>query len=239
MTGVGSLLYRSEVPVTDKITILIPKVGDVIDREDDYYAEVSMLTAMPVDYMVQLDDIGIMYDEINEYDLLFILWNSLLEADTGMVFKDIDLRLFQMAVHTETGQPVLYDEENDIVIDRVVHTKIATVLREIHHLERNNKKPGNDEARKYLIERARKKQKRNRKRKQQSQLGQLITAMVNTEEFKYGYEGTRELTIYQFNESVRQIQHKVDYNNIMHGVYAGTVDPKGVSQDSLNWLIHK
>ena len=81
--------------------------------------------------------------------------------------------------------------------------------------------------------------KRQKKRRQASQLTQLITAMVNTEQFKYGYEGTRELSIYQFNESVRQIQHKVDYDNRMHGIYAGTVDPKGMSQDDLNWLIHK
>lgn len=239
MTQNGSLLYKDEVQVTDDITILIPKVGEVIDREEEYYAEVSMLSAMPADYMVQLDDIGIRYDEINEYELFFILFNSIRENDTGMVFKDLDLNRFEPAVHRESGQPVLYDEVDDIVIDRVVHTKIADLLRRIHRLEKNEKMPGNEEARKYLIERARKKAKRDRRRRRQSQLEQLITAMVNTEEFKYDYVGTRELTIYQFNESVRQIQHKVDYNNIMHGVYAGTVDPKSISQDSLNWLIHK
>lgn len=241
MTGGSgtSFLYKDEVPVTDKIIVRIPKVGDILDDEEGYYAEVSMLTAMPVDYMVQLDDIKINYDEINEYDLLFILFESIRQIDRGMVFKDLDLGKFHPAVHRESGIPVLYDDINDIVIDRVVHTKIADTLREIHHLEKNNRKPGNEEARKFLIERARKKQRRNRRRKHKSQLGQLITAMVNTEQFKYGYDGVRELSIYQFNESVRQIQHKVDYDNIMHGVYAGTVDPKGIGQDSLNWMIHK
>ena len=239
MTQTGSLLYKTEVPVTDRIILKIPTVGEIIDREDDYYAEVSMLTAMPADYMVQLDDLKINYDEINEYDLFFILFKSIQENDTGMVFKDLDLGKFEFAVNKESGQPVLYDETDDIVIDRVIHTKIADILRKMHRLEKNTKKPGNEEARQYLIERARKKARRARRSQRQSQLEQLITAMVNTEEFKYGYEGTRELTIYQFNESVRQIQHKVDYNNIMRGVYAGTVDPKSVGQDALNWLIHK
>lgn len=238
MTQHSSFLYSDEVPITDKIIIKIPKVGDIIDKEDEYYAQVSMLAASPVDYMVQLDDLGINYDEINEYDLLFILFNSIRDNDTGLVFKDLDLSKFEFAVHRDTGAPVLYDEEEDIVIDRVVHTRIADTLRKLHHIEKNTKKPGNEEARKYLIERARKKAKR-KKRQSQSQLEQLIVAMVNTEQFKYGYEGTRELTIYQFNESVRQIQHKVDYDNIMRGVYAGTVDPKSINQDALNWLIHK
>ena len=90
-----------------------------------------------------------------------------------------------------------------------------------------------------MLERARKKMQRNKTRSTDSQLEQLIVALVNTEEFKYDYESTRNLSIYQFNESVRQIIHKVDYNNRMHGVYAGTVDPKGFSHDELNWLIHK
>lgn len=233
------LLYASEVPVTDKISIMIPKVGEVLDHEDEYYSAVYMLTAMPIDYMVQLDDMGIDFSEINDYDLFLILFSGVSTIDTSLVFGNLDLSKFELATHIETGNPVLYDEENDIVIDRVVQTKIANTLRKLHHLEKDIRKPGNDAAKKYMLERARKKLKRNKKRKQESQLEQLIVAMVNTEQFKYGYEGTRELSIYQFNESVRQIQHKVDYDNKMHGIYAGTVDPKSISQDDLNWLIHK
>ena len=49
----------------------------------------------------------------------------------------------------------------------------------------------------------------------------------------------RELSIYQFNESVRQIIKKIDYDNKMHGIYAGTVSAKDLSQDDWNWLTHK
>ena len=235
----SSLLYSERIPITEQIAIRLPTIGEIIDHEDAYYTEVSMLTAMPADFMVQLDDMGVDFTEINDYDLFIILSATIQAIDTGLVFDGIDLKKFAIGHHIETGAPVLCDEEDDIVIDRVVHTKIADTLRKIHHLEKNNKKPANQEAKDYLLERARKKAKRNRKRKQTSQLDQLIVAMVNTEQFKYGYEGTRELTIYQFNESVRQIQHKVDYDNRMHGIYAGTVDPKGISQEDLNWLIHK
>ena len=60
--------------------------------------------------------------------------------------------------------------------------------------------------------------------------------MVNTEQYKYNFESTRELSIYQFNESVRQVIRKVDYNNLMYGVYTGNVNSKEISQDKLNWL---
>lgn len=238
MTGT-CLLYGRSIPITEQISLAVPTVGEILDHEDDYYALVSMLTAMPIDFMVQLDDIGVDFTTINEYELFLILFNTIREMDTKLIFGDLDLSRFELAKHIESGMPVVYDEIDNIVIDRVVHTKIANTLREIHHLEKDVRKPGNREAKEYLLERARKKLKRRKKRKERSQLQQLIVAMVNTEQFKYDFNGVRELTIYQFNESVRQIQHKIDYDNKMHGIYAGTVDPKKINQDELNWLIHK
>lgn len=238
VTGTSSLLYSRVTPVTDQIGIVIPTVGEIIDNETEYYSIVNVLTAMPIDYMVQLDDIGVDFTQINEYELFLILFSGIRELDTHLVFDGVNLKLMEIMQDTKTNMPVLYDEGNDIVIDRVTHTRIANVLRKIHNLEKNNKKPGNEDARKYMLERARRKAKR-KKKAESSQLEQLIVAMVNTEQFKYGFEGTRELSIYQFNESVRQIQHKINYDNIMRGVCAGTVDPKGISQDDLNWLVHK
>ena len=238
MTGT-CLLYGRSLPITEQISLAVPTVGEILDHEEDYYALVSMLTAMPIDFMVQLDDIGVDFTTINEYELFLILFNTIREMDTQLIFGDLDLSRFELAKHIESGMPVVYDEIDDIVIDRVVHTKIANALREMHHLEKDVRKPGNQEAKEYLLERARKKLKRRKKRREKSQLQQLIVAMVNTEQFKYDFSGVRELTIYQFNESVRQIQHKIDYDNKMHGIYAGTVDPKKINQDELNWLIHK
>lgn len=218
---------------------MIPSVGEVVENEDAYYDLVQLLTAMPIDFMVQLDDIGVDFTTVNDYDLFLMLFNGIKEKDTKLVFGGLDLRRFEPGINTETNAVVLYDEQDDLVIDRVVYTQVANILRKIHHLEKNNKKPGNEDAREYMLRRAREKAKRRKKRNTESQLEQLITAMVNTEQFKYDYEGTKELSIYQFNESVRQVQKKVDYDNRMYGVYAGTVDPKKLSQDDLSWLCHK
>ena len=98
---------------------------------------------------------------------------------------------------------------------------------------------GNEEAKKYLLERARVKRNRNKNRKEVSNLESLIIALVNTEQFKYDYDGVQNLTIYQFNESVQQIIWKIDYEHRMHGVYAGTINAKEMNQDEFNWLMHK
>lgn len=234
-----NLLYKREYPVNDAIRIQIPTVGEILDNEEEYYTMVSMLTSMPIDMMVQLDDIGVDFTSINDYELFLLLSGRLKEFDTSLVFGELDLSRYKMAVNGENGMVVLRDETTGAVIDRAIHDQIANVLRKINHLEKNTKKPANREAKEYMLLRERQKLKRRNSRATESQLEKLIVALVNTEQFHYGFEGTRELTIYQFNESVRQIIHKIDYDNRMHGVYSGTISVKELSQDDLTWLTHK
>lgn len=234
-----NLLFKREYAINQHIKIRIPTVKEVLEHEDAYYEMVYILTAMPIDMMVQLDDIGVDFTTINEYELFLLLFESLRKKDTSLIFGDLDLSPFRTAINEQNGTIVLINEETGVKIDRAIHGQIASVLRKIHHIEKNHRKPANGEAKEYMIKRARDKMRRHKNRTTDSQLEGLIVALVNTEQFHYGFEGTQELSIYQFNESVRQIIKKIDYDNKMHGVYAGTVSAKDQSQEDLNWLTHK
>lgn len=232
-------LYAKAYPVNDKISVVVPTVGQILEDEDAYFSIVTAVTATPSDFMVQLDDIGIDFSSISSFELFLLLFRSLQESDTSLVFGDLDLSKFKPAINDQNGMVVLLDSENGIMIDRAIHDQICRVLRKINHLEKNDRKPANEEAKKYMIERARLKQRRAARRKRESQLEDLIVAMVNTEQYKYGYEGTLDLTIYQFNASVYQIVKKINYDNTMIGCYAGTVNIKDLNQSDLNWLSSK
>ncbi len=234
-----NLLYQRRYAINDKIGVIIPTVGEIVDCEDEYYDMVSLLTAMPIDLMVQLDDMGIDFTTINEYELFLTTFLLIRTLDTHLIFGDLDLTKFEYCKNNQNGQTVLYDEEHEIMIDQAIHRKIAAILRTIHHIEQDRRKPANVEAKEYMLKRAREKASRRKTKVENSQLEQLITALVNTGEFKYNYETVRDLTIYQFNQSLKQIVHKNNYEHKMNGIYAGTIDPKGLSQDELNWLIHK
>lgn len=234
-----NFLYKNFYQINDKIGIVIPTVGQVIGDEDGYYGLVSALTAMPIDMMCQLDDIGVDFTTINEYDLFLMLFQGLKEQDTSLLFGDLDLTKFEMAVNNQNGNVVLFNSENDIVIYRLIHSQIASVLRKIHHIEKDRRKPANIEAKNFMLKRARDKMRLHKNRKEDSQLESLIVALVNTEQFKYNFEEAKDLSIYQFNESAHQIIKKIDYDNRMHGVYAGTISVKDLSRDDLNWLTHK
>lgn len=234
-----SLLYKDHIPINDKINVIIPTVGQIESNEDAYYNLVSIITAMPIDFMVQLDDAGIDFTQIDEYELFIILFGGLAQQDTSLIFGDLDLSKFHIDKNETNGMLIFRDDENDITIDRAIHDNIASTLRTIHHFEKDVRKPANKAAKKFMLQRARTKLKRNQNKKQKSNLESLIVAMVNKECFKYNYEDVRNISIYQFNESVRQIISVVDYEHKMQGVYAGTIDPKHMSQDEFNWLMHK
>lgn len=231
-----NLLYKRQYPITDSISIYIPTVGEILEKEDEYYGLVTSLTSMPVDMMVQLDDAGLDFATVSDYELFLLVFTGIKTRDTSLIFGDLDLSKFEMNINQESGYITLEDKENDIIIDRFIYEQIATVLRKIHHLKKNNRKPANKDAKDFMLKRAREKMKRNKNRREMSQLELLIISMVNSEQYKYNFEETLDLTIYQFNESVRQVIKKIDYDNRMHGVYAGTIDAKQLSEDDLNWL---
>ena len=233
---VANLLYKNWAPINDKIGVYIPTVGEIIDCEDDYYSLVTILTAMPIDFMVQLDDLGIDFTEINEYDLLLILFPELKSKDVSMIFGNLDLSGFELMINQQNNNIVLRDEVNDITIDRSVYSMISNTLRKIHSLERDRRKPANKEAKDYMLERARKKLRRSKNKPHESQLESLIISLVNTEQFKYDFEGTRELSIYQFNVSAQQVIKKTDYEHLMHGIYSGSISVKDINADELIWL---
>lgn len=233
-----SLLYSRYYPINDNIRIVIPSMGEILEDEDSYYTMVTLLTAMPIDMMVQLDDMGIDFSEISDYEMFLLMFPALQSRDTSLIFGDTDLTKFELAVD-EGENMVMVDTTNDIVIDRVIYGKIAGAMRKIHHLEKNKRKPGNGAAKKFMLERARAKARRYARTQHDSQVERLIIAMVNTEQFKYNFSEVKSLSVYQFNESVRQVVRKVDYDNRMHGVYSGTISVKDLPQEDLNWLVPK
>lgn len=233
------LLYKNEYAISDKIKIIIPKVRDLIKDEASYYSNITLITATPYDMMVQLDDIGIDFTKIDDFELFCAIFNQLAESDTSLIFGDLNLANFIPARINGSDEIILYDEINDITIDKTIYSQICEVLRLIHGYKRVNKRPANEEAKKFMIERARIKQKRERRKskiKTTTQLEDLIISLVNTAEFPYNYQSVLDLTIYQFNSSLYQIIDKVRFDNLMIGCYAGTIDTDKLSKDELSWI---
>ena len=234
-----NLLKVSDYKVNDNIAVHVPTVDEIFDFGDQkYYNIVQTLIATPFDLMVELDDIGIDYETITDYQLFVLMMESIAinEEDTSIFFGNLNLKSFQEAVNPQNGEKVLWDKDNDIVIDQMIALEICNAIRKIHFWKAPLGKAGNAEAKAYLIERNRKKKQRLAKKPYKSFLESMIISLVNTEEFPYNYEAVMGLSIYKLNASWRQIQKKKHWEQTMGGVYFGTVDTSKIDLEKINWL---
>ena len=234
------LLNATSVEIVPNLFLRIPTVGEILEDEDKYYGIVSSLTASPFQYMVQLDDMGIDYTQITDYQLFMMLFPMYAQSDLSLIFGDLDTSDFNVYINQDDDSQVIYSPSNNIVIDELVYNDLSDMIRKINLFEKVKSKPGNESARKYLLEKERKKQRRNAKKPRFPYLEKMVIALVNTSEFPYNYETCMDLSIYKFNQSLQQIQRKIAFDNTMVGVYAGTVDTsKMTDKDALSWIPNK
>jgi hypothetical protein len=234
-----SLLRVKEVAVNDYIKVKVPTVGEILDYgEREYYGLLMSFISTPYEMMAQLHLAGYDYEEITEFELFvnMLLGAANNKTDTSIVFGDLDLSSFLPAKSKENGDIVLLDAQNDRVIDENIHYLICEIIRKLLFSEKPKQRAGNKEAKEYLVRRAVEKYNRNKNKPYVSFLEDLIIALVNTEQFKYDYEQTMNLSLYRFNASVRQIPRKVNYDHLMSGVYAGTIKYSELNPRDLNWL---
>ena len=237
-----SLLNQSSVQITDQLSLRIPTVGEILENESAYFSLVSIMTSTPFQYMVQLDDIGIDYTTITDYEMFRLLFPVYAQQDTSVIFGDVYLKDIALYHDNSTDLDVLYSPASGIKIDELVYYNMAKAMRQVNCIKYERKKPKGEHTRKYLLEKERRHLKnleRTRKRKEfeQSEFEKLIIALVNNESFKYNYESIRNLSIYNFYQSFQQIQHEINFNNVMRGVYAGTIDTSKLQDRSvLSWI---
>lgn len=69
-----NLLRVSEYRINDKIAVHVPTVDDIFEFGDQkYYSIVQSLISTPFDLMVELDDIGIDFETITNYQLFMLM----------------------------------------------------------------------------------------------------------------------------------------------------------------------
>lgn len=234
-----NLLWVNEYKINDNISIHVPTVKEIFEYGDQkYYSMAQSLVATPFDLMVELDDIGIDYETITDYQMFLIMLESIAanENDTFILFRNLNLKDFHEAINPQNGERIFWSEENNIIIDQLIAFEICNAIRKIHFWEAPVGRAGNAEAKKYLIERNRRKKQRLARKPYKSFLENIIISLVNTEEFLYNYESVMNLSVYKLNASWRQIQKKKHWEQTMSGAYFGTVDLSKINLEKISWL---
>lgn len=237
-------LYRGiDYPINNYIVIKHPTLGDICDYgEQEYFSMVHTICSVGADMKWQLDDLGIDYTKISDFELFSnMLVHMLTKSQTKILLGDtIDFSQMQIMFNAELQENVLvqfFDTGENVQIDRYVYSAIVDAIRKIHRFKRNDELPGNESSKQILIEDAREAFEENQNKPYKSFLLPLISSMVNSEGFKYNNQNVFDMKIYPFMDAVQRIEKIKNAKLLMQSGYSGFgIDLKKVDKDTLNWM---
>ena len=235
-------IYRGEDFVVSKHIVLHQATLNEICEygERDYYSMIYNFTATPQSLKVQLWDMGIDYTEITPYQLFYqLLYRMYLQEKTSIIFGDLDFSKFQLMQRKDDESILLYQEIDGepVIIDEYTYNVIVDYLCKSHFIERDFKIPMTKSAKMILIEDAREEMEANKNKEYHSTLKNLVSAMINSEGFKYNHSQVWDMKINAFMDSVKRIGKIKNAQLLLQSGYSGFgVNLKEINNKQLDWL---
>ena len=235
-------IYRGEDFVISKHIILHQAtLNEICDYgERDYYSMIYNFTATPQSLKVQLRDMGIDYTEITPYQLFYqLLYRMYSQEKTSIIFGDLDFSKFKLMQRKDDESIFLYQEIDgeSVIIDEYTYNIIVDYLCKSHFIERDLKIPMTKSAKMILIEDAREEMEANKNKEYHSTLQNLVSAMINSEGFKYNHSQVWDMKINAFMDSVKRIGKIKNAQLLLQSGYSGFgVNLKEINNKQLDWL---
>lgn len=186
--------------------------------------------------MVALDDIGIRFEDVSEFQLFVMLSRSLKQEETSILLGDVDLSAYRLQINPADGAERLYNAKTGSVIDRAIYVQITNFIRTTHNMKKNMDRGGNENARQYLLDRKRQEMQFRKRRRFKSVLFPLISSLCNCEQFKGDINSIWDMKVFAFYDSIKRVQKIMEARAVTAGIYAGTVDSKKIDKEILNWM---
>lgn len=241
--------------ISDDIIIHHPTLDEICDYgEIKYLNMVHTLTSVGADLKWQLWVSGVDYTTISDFELFYsILMRNYTQEQTSILFGNLDFTKFKVYKNSlnnelclvQSKRGFIYNNEtsldindNDlIIIDSYTYELIVGFLRKIHMLKRNSQIPANESTKQILIEDAHEEYELYKNKEPESQLLNKISAMVNSEGFKYNHDEIWSMKIYAFLDSVKRISKIKRAEILLQSGYSGYgIDLKKINDKQIDWL---
>ena len=232
-----SMYLGEDYIVNNKITIHQPTIGEIRKfGEKRYFHMVNLLCCIPSDIKSVLWDKGIDYEEISDFELFVMLAGGLTKEDTYLLLGDIDLSNFRQGINPENEELILFEPEQQIVIDKLLYQKMVNYIRRMHNLTPKVEHAYNKTTKMILIELNRSDLQKASTEKYKSRLLPLISSMVNSEGFKYNSKEVLDVGLVEFMDSVNRIPIILNSKALLQGCYSGMIDATKINKEALNWM---
>ena len=229
------LYFGDDYVINDNIKIHQPTIGELIPCERNYFSTIYTLCAIPSDMKSQLWDIGLDWNEVEDWQLFTMLAPTLSQDKTAILFGDLDFSNMKLYPHPRIeDEVVLADKQAGIIIDKMIYTRIVNYLRKLHGLTPKVEKTKSKTVKKWLVEEDRNKIKNSQNKQFKSYLFPLISAV----KVKQGYtrEYIRNMGLKELFDDVARLQIINNADHLLSAAYAGTIDMKKIDKKELNWM---
>lgn len=221
--------------INDKISVLQPNIRDVLTfGEREYFNIVQILCSTSSDMKSKLADSGVDWETVDDFQMFMMLTQSLTKEQTHLVLGDIDLSKFKVFENKKNGEPVMVDQENEIIIDKLIYMRIVEYLRKVHGLTRTYDRTKSKFVHDMAIEMEREKLEINAKKPYKSFLWPLISSIKARQGYTKQY--VLDMQIYELIHEANRLQIIVQSDALLNGAYSGMMDTKKLDKEQLNWM---
>jgi hypothetical protein len=230
------LYIGDDYVINDKIKVLQPTIKQIAEfGERDFFSVVHTVTAIPSDMKANLDDMGLDWMEVEDFELFCMLSQTLTPDRTCILFGDLDFSKLRPFNHPHIeGEIILADKETGVLIDKMIYLKIVSYLRKAFNITPKVEKAANKMTKKILIEEDRRKNELSKTKPFKSFLLPLISSV----KVKQGYtkEYVLNMGYVEMMDEVARLQVIHNADHLLSACYAGTIDMKKINKAELNWM---
>lgn len=140
--------------INDKIYINFPTIREIMFDigEKQYWSVLFSLIATSSDIIAQLDDVGLDWEKVSDFEVFLRHIVFMSEEQIKIFLPTINLSDFVIGESKNTQELILYNEKEDITIDKFIVDKIAEYLRYVHGIKKNVIRAGNAYTHRDLID---------------------------------------------------------------------------------------
>lgn len=227
--------------LANDITILEPTIGDILTfGEKKFYSALNVFITNPTSNRVMLWDNGLDWNKLSDYDLFLMLYKSLKNDATKLIFGDIDFQKFVVSKISSENEDevsyVLYNQEQNYLIDEKTFNTMSAYLRTMFNIFPKVEKAKGKTTKEWMIMEDKQELEKHKDKPYRSNLLPLISACVNHPGFKYKTNELKEIHIMEFMDSVQRLQVYESTTALLQGRFSGMIDTSKIDDKEFNFM---
>lgn len=215
--------YRYGEGKINDLIVRSPTLDEICNQEElNFFSVAAFICSIPTDYMAELDEKGIRYEDVDEYwFFLHSILPSLQSDIVHIILPNLHIESMILGASKDSDEEIVIDPDHSVTINKDTYVQLTQFLRTMFGFKYEPKIAQNELTRSKMIELAKRKKKKKKQNKDSSVLLPLISSMVNCADFKYSYSDVWDMPFFAFMDSVKRVNANRTSNQMCTGGYFG------------------